>query len=139
MTFGCTKAYVRNILSYDNKDKLDNMTRFEKKEAANMIITTTPNIENYCITEYLGMVSGAYIYIVGGLIGGGLLSQQSLYKDAIEKVSSYIESTAISKGADAVIGVQITTTTWESEVIVTGTGTAVKIQAAGWEDELPDI
>ena len=104
-----------------------------------MIITTTPNIEKHRITEYLGMVSGAYVYNVGGLLGGGLLSQHGLYETAIREVNNHIEVTAKTKGADAVIGVQTTTTAWGAQIIVTGIGMAVKIQETGWEDELPEI
>ena len=106
-----------------------------------MIITTTPNIENYQITEYLGIVTGADTYTVGGLIGEGFLKQNMYYENAISTAKNQMETKAISFSADAIVGVQVSVTSMATagSIIVTATGTAVKIEKAGWEDELPEL
>ena len=106
-----------------------------------MIITTTPTLDKYRITQYLGIVTGADTYIVGGLIGEGFLKQNSLFRQSVAKARMQLESEAREMGADAVVGVLISNTSMAStgNVIVTATGTAVKIEQAGWDDELPEI
>ena len=104
-----------------------------------MIITTTPNIEKYQISRYLGVVTGADTYTVGGLLGEGLAMQNVYFNQAVSKALSRLENTAISIGADAVVGLTVSNTSAGGEIIVTLTGTAVKIEQAGWDDELPDI
>lgn len=104
-----------------------------------MIITTTPNIEKYHITRYLGVVTGADTYTVGGLLGEGFAKQNLYFNQAVSKVLSQMENAAIRIGADAVVGIIVSNTSEGGQIIVTATGTAVKIEQAGWDDELPEI
>ena len=106
-----------------------------------MIITTTPTLDKFQITQYLGIVTGADTYIVGGLIGEGFLKQNSLFRQAVSTARKQLESAASEMGADAVVGVLISSTSMAStgNIIVTATGTAVKIEQTGWNDELPEI
>ena len=106
-----------------------------------MILTTTPTIENYHITSYLGIVSGADTYTVGGLIGEGLMKQGFYYEMSLNKAKSLMESKASEYGADAIVGIQVAVTSMSSvgQIVVTATGTAVKIEKAGWDEEIPEL
>lgn len=106
-----------------------------------MILTTTPTIDNYHITSYLGVVSGADAYTVGGIIGDGLMKQGFYYDLSLNKAKSLMESNASKYGADAVVGIQVAVTSMSTvgQIIVTATGTAVKIEKAGWDEEIPEL
>ena len=106
-----------------------------------MILTTTPTIENYHITSYLDIVSGADTYTVGGIIGEGFAKQGFYYELALNKAKSQMESNASKDGADAVVGIQVAVTSMATagQIIVTATGTAVKIEKAGWDEEIPEL
>ena len=106
-----------------------------------MIITTTPSVEKYNITQYLDIVTGADTYVVGGLIGEGLARQNSLFKQTAAAACSQMEYAARAIGADAIVGVSIMTEYLGTTgyVLVTASGTAVKIEESGWDDELPDM
>lgn len=92
-----------------------------------MIITTTDNVGTRKIRSYLGVVSGTDIYMVGGLIGGGLISQEGLYTSALSKAISKMKQKAEDLGADAIIGVStnLSSPGNVNYMIVTVTGTAV--------------
>lgn len=103
-----------------------------------MILTTTNRIEGKEITEYLGLVYGTHIYLVGGLIGGGMGNQEKLfgaaYSDAVEKMVHR----AAQMGADAIVGIQVNYSSPGNvnSMIVVVTGTAVK---TGYDDALPEL
>ena len=92
-----------------------------------MIITTTDNIENTKIEEYLGIVSGTDIYLVGGLLGGGLANQEKLYSQALHNAMGKMKEKAENLGADAIIGVStsIVSPGNLNNIIVIATGTAI--------------
>lgn len=104
-----------------------------------MIITTTPTIEGHHIKEYLGIVSAADTYVVGGVIGEGFLNQNKQYNPTIERINMQLDIEATKLHADAVVGLQVSVTSVAGDIVVTVTGTAVKIEKAGWDDELPDL
>lgn len=106
-----------------------------------MIITTTQSIENYHIVEYLGIVSGADTYVVGGIIGEGFAKQGKYYETALRNAHLQMESKAGQYGADAIVGVQVSVTSMATagSIVVTSTGTAVKIEKAGWDEEIPEL
>lgn len=106
-----------------------------------MIISTTESIDRYQITEYLAIVTGADTYTVGGLIGEGFMRQGSLFKQAVAKIRQEMERVAVSLGADAIVGFNISSTSMATSgsIVVTGIGTAVKLKQNGWDDELPDL
>lgn len=103
-----------------------------------MIITTTNSVEGNEITEYLGLVYGTDIYLVGGLVGGGLVNQENLfgtaYKSAVEKMISKAEAV----NANAIVGIQTNYTAPgnRNNMIVVVTGTAVKVSPS---NELPEL
>ena len=104
-----------------------------------MILTTTPSVEGKTIKEYLGVVTGTDIYLVGGLIGGGLANQENLfgsaYKTACEKMKAKMPK------ADAIVNIQVQIASPGNlnNIIVIVTGTAVLLSDAQSFDELPEI
>ena len=59
-----------------------------------IIQSTTDAIDQFKITEYLGVVSGADLYTIGGLIGGGFLKQGNLFKASLGAALSQLENQA---------------------------------------------
>ena len=103
-----------------------------------MILTTTNSIEGREITEYLGLVYGTDIYLVGGLIGGGFGSQEKLFGSAYSAAVDKMVSKAAEMGADAIVGIQVNYSSPGNvnNMIVVVTGTAVK---TGYDDALPEL
>ena len=95
-----------------------------------MIITTTNQIEGYKVKEYLTTVTGTDIYLVGGLIGGGMANQEKLFGNAYRNALSKMEAKAKEAGADAIMGLLLNFTGAANtgSVIVALIGTAVKIE-----------
>lgn len=108
-----------------------------------MLLTTTETIEGYVVDKYLGLVSGTDIYLVGGLIGGGMANQEGLFGGALSKATQHLISNANLLGADAVIGIQqsFTAPGGVNTMILVLTGTAVKLVEAKetYEDTLPPL
>ena len=104
-----------------------------------MILTTTHSVEGKAIQKYLGVVTGTDIYLVGGLIGGGLANQENLfgtaYRNACEKMKSKMPD------ADAIVNIQVQVASPGNlnNIIVIVTGTAVLLGDIRDNDELPDI
>ena len=93
-------------------------------------ITTTDSFENAEIEEYLGTVSGTDIYLVGGLVGGGLSNQEGLFGGAFAAAMDAMLAKAQARGANAVVGMSLTVTSPGNlnNIIVIVTGTAVKVR-----------
>ena len=104
-----------------------------------MIITTTDNIADRKIRKYFGIVSGTDIYLVGGVLGGGLANQEELYSSAFRKAMDKMTQKAKSFGADAIVGVSTSFTSpgGLNSMILVVTGTAVLTGGAA-EDEFSD-
>lgn len=102
---------------------------YHTEGALAVIISTTANIEGKPIRNYLGIVSGTDIYLVGGLIGGGLINQEHLYTDALNRATEKMTEKAVEMGANAIVGVttNITSPGGLNYIIVVVTGTAVII------------
>ena len=107
-----------------------------------MITSTTPTIANRDIAETLGVVSGeaiigAHIFrdlfagitnIIGGRAGG----YEKALREARDIALQEMQLEAQSRGADAVVGVDLDYETLGVEngmLMVTASGTAVKISA----------
>lgn len=104
-----------------------------------MIITTTPGVEGHPIEEYLGIVTGEAI--LGAHIGRDILAtftdivggRSREYQEEVQKAREIaleqMASEATSRGANAVVGVDV-----DYEVIrqgmlmVAASGTAVKLR-----------
>jgi uncharacterized protein YbjQ (UPF0145 family) len=102
-----------------------------------VLVTTTPNVEGYKITKYLGLVCSNAYYDNNGY--------SNLYSAgrAWEVITDNVRSSAERMGADAVVGLQITSAGAGEErgflyhMLVQGT--AVKLERIGFDDELPDL
>ena len=103
-----------------------------------MILTTTHSIEGKEIKEYLGLVTGTDIYLVGGLFGGGMSNQERLFGTAYKSACGKLSEKATALGADAVVGINVTVSSpgTTGHIIVTVTGTAV---STGERDDIPEI
>ena len=93
-------------------------------------ITTTDHFYNAEITEYLGVVTGTDIYLVGGLVGGGLANQENLFGNAFNSAKAKMLKKAKERGGNAVVGTSVTVTSPGNlnNIIVIVTGTAVKVE-----------
>lgn len=106
-----------------------------------MIITSTSSIEGYQITEYLGVVTAAETYTIGGIIGEGVFKQGLYFSNAMNRALQDMKGTAARLHADAVVGVQTSVTAMSSigNVVVTVIGTAVKTKNVDEEEQEPII
>ncbi len=107
-----------------------------------MIITTTQSIDSKKITNYLGIVAGADTYLMAGVMGGGVTGkgQSTYYNAALNSAISTMSIAANNLKADAVLGVIINvSSSGNGTVAVTASGTAVKLEDIGFDDELPDL
>ena len=106
-----------------------------------MLLTTTNNIEGKKIKEYLGLVYGTDIYLVGGLFGGGIVNQENLFGSALQAATEKLAAKAVALGADAVVGMQsnFTAPGNNNHMILTVVGTAVKTSESNYIDELPEL
>lgn len=93
-------------------------------------ITTTERFENAEIEEYLGTVSGTDIYLVGGVLGGGMANQENLFGTAFAAAKSKMLSKAKERGGNAVVGMSVNVCSPGNlnNIIVIVTGTAVKVE-----------
>lgn len=102
-----------------------------------MVLTTTPNIENFQIVDYLGIVTGID-YRSREALGFSDALKVEKHKEAFEKAINDAKETAFQKlkenakklGANAVVGIEtdIEITSQYYKIVVSVTGTAVKVQ-----------
>jgi uncharacterized protein YbjQ (UPF0145 family) len=103
-----------------------------------MIVTTTHTIEKKEITEYLGIVTGETIFganivkdifaSVRDIVGGRSGTYENTIRDARETSTKEMLEAAKRLGADAVIGVDFDYETIGTMLMVTASGTAVKLK-----------
>jgi uncharacterized protein YbjQ (UPF0145 family) len=104
-----------------------------------MIVTTTPTLDGYTITEYLGIVTGEAIiganivkdFLAGirDIVGGRAAAYEDALRTAREEALREMSQEARERGADAVIGVDLDYEVLGSAngmVMVTTSGTAVR-------------
>ncbi len=107
----------------------------------NLILTTTPNIEEKKITQYFGLVTGEAIIganifrdIFAGIrdiVGGRSGSYEEVLREAKENALSEMTENARRLGANAVIGIDLdyeAIGTNGSMLMVTSSGTAVLVE-----------
>ena len=105
-----------------------------------MIITTTPSVEGRPIRGYLGIVTGEVIVganifkdLFAGIrdiVGGRAGAYESTLRDARLQAFVELETEARSRGADAVVGIDIdyeVVGQGGSMLMVSVSGTAVKL------------
>lgn len=106
-----------------------------------MLVTTTPLIEGKRITHYYGIVSGETIIganvfrdifaSIRDIVGGRSGSYEEVLREAKETALREMQEQAISRGANAVIGVDLdyeTVGSSGSMLMVTACGTAVTVE-----------
>ena len=106
-----------------------------------MIQTTTPSVEGRTIQEYLGVVTGEAILGanifkdlfagVRDIVGGRSGAYEEELRKAREIAMSELAAEATSRGADAVVGIDLDyeTVGQGSMLTVTASGTAVRLGA----------
>lgn len=105
-----------------------------------MIITTTNSIEGKKITKYLGIVTGETIIganifkdlfaSIRDIVGGRSGSYEKVLREAKDVALQEMEQIARSKGADAILAVDLDYETVGANggmLMVTASGTAVKL------------
>jgi uncharacterized protein YbjQ (UPF0145 family) len=106
-----------------------------------VIQTTTPSVEGRTIEEYLGVVTGEAILGanifkdlfagVRDIVGGRSGAYEEELRKAREIAMSELAAEATSRGADAVVGIDLDyeTVGQGSMLMVTASGTAVRLSA----------
>ncbi len=102
-----------------------------------MIITTTPSIENHQIDQYLGIVTGEVVVganfvkdifaSVTDFLGGRSSTYEKVFQEARESALREMEQRAQLLGADAIVAVDIDYETIGAMLMVSVSGTAVKL------------
>lgn len=104
-----------------------------------MIQTTTPSVEGRTIQEYLGVVTGEAILGanifkdlfagVRDIVGGRSGAYEEELRKAREIAMAELAAEATSRGADAVVGIDLDyeTVGQGSMLMVTASGTAVRL------------
>lgn len=109
-------------------------TEFDRRK--NFIMTTTPNIEGYVITQYLGIVTGEESIGTGffsemdaqisDFLGGSATAYSSKLGKAKSIALKHMRENALSIGATAIVGIDIDIMNTSSNIfIVCANGTAV--------------
>lgn len=104
-----------------------------------MIVSTTPSLEGYKITAYLGIVSGETIIganvfkdffaSITDIVGGRSGTYEQVLREAKATAMSEMEMQARAFGATAIVGIDLDyETIREGMLMVTAAGTAVKIE-----------
>lgn len=106
-----------------------------------MIQTTTPGVDGRAITEYLGVVTGEAILGanivrdlfagISDIVGGRSGAYEEELRRAREIAMEELSAEAQSRGADAVVGIDLDyeTVGQGSMLMVTASGTAVRLGA----------
>lgn len=99
-----------------------------------MVLTTTHNIENFKIVDYLGIVTGVSMKMRDTKAFSGIKTQTNLMEKALnelkEEAFQELQKNAKSLGGNAVVGIHIDFESVGSGLYfgVSVTGTAVKVQ-----------
>jgi uncharacterized protein YbjQ (UPF0145 family) len=101
-----------------------------------MIKTTTPSVDGRAITEYLGVVTGEAIRDlfagIRDIVGGRAGAYEEELRKAREIALQEMEAEASSRGADAIVGIDLdyeTVGQGGSMLMVSASGTAVRLGA----------
>ena len=102
-----------------------------------MIITTTPSIEGKSITAYHGVVVGEAILganvfrdifaSITDIVGGRSGAYEASLGEARETALRELEERAVTRGANAVVGVDLDYEVINNMLMVSASGTAVTI------------
>ena len=103
-----------------------------------MLITTIDQVPGKVIVQVLGMVSGSVVtskhlgkdFMAGmkTIVGGEITAYTEMLEDARRIALQRLTQAAVEMGADAVVGVRLTTSSvMQSAAEVTAYGTAVRL------------
>lgn len=108
-----------------------------------MILTTTDGLQGAVVEQYLGVVTAEVVYGSNALrdffagirdiIGGRTASYERVFEQGQSEALSELERRANRAGANAVIGIRVSTGTINLDetgvlLLITATGTAVRVQ-----------
>ncbi|MEO1017914.1 MAG: YbjQ family protein [Pseudomonadota bacterium] len=104
-----------------------------------MIVTTTNSIQGHEIVEYLGVVTGEAILganvfrdffaSISDIVGGRSGAYEKVLKEARDTALREMQDEALSRGANATIGVDLDyETIREGMLMVSASGTAVRLR-----------
>lgn len=102
-----------------------------------MIVTTTPSVEGQKIVAYLGVVTGEAILganvfrdvfaAITDIVGGRSGAYEKSLAEARETALRELEERAVARGANAVVGVDLDYEVINNMLMVSASGTAVKL------------
>ncbi|MBW5448129.1 heavy metal-binding domain-containing protein [Cohnella sp. CFH 77786] len=104
-----------------------------------MLVTTTPNVEGYRITQYMGIVNGEtimganifrdFLASITDVVGGRSGTYESKLKEARDIAISEMVSQAQRLGGNAIVGVDVDyEVVREGMLMVAVSGTAVTVE-----------
>lgn len=103
-----------------------------------MIVTTTSTIDNYEITEYLGVVAGEAVMGINmfrdmgaglrNMFGGRSAGYEEEMQRARQVVLDEMQQRAEALGANAVVGASLGYETFEGMIMTVASGTAVRLR-----------
>jgi uncharacterized protein YbjQ (UPF0145 family) len=105
-----------------------------------MLVTTTPNVEGYRITQYFGMVNGEtimganilrdFMASITDVIGGRSGAYENKLKEARDIAISEMVAQAERMNANAIVGVDVDyEVVREGMLMVAVSGTAVRVES----------
>lgn len=119
------------------------------KGTADMIVTTTPNVEGHAIREYRGIVTGEAILganivrdlfaQVTDIFGGRSGAYEAELAKARETALHEMEERARALGSNAVVGVDLDYEVINNMLMVSASGTAVILEGPGAEPAEPPV
>lgn len=131
----CTTCGNKSSLSTEDIELLRAQYKIDKCRRQGITLSTTPNLEGFEITEYLGLVVGEAVLganvikdIFAGIrdfIGGRSGSYESELKKARSMAFADISEEAARMGANAVVGIDL-----DYEVMGTG-GSIMMVSVSG--------
>jgi len=104
-----------------------------------MLVTTTPNVEGYRITQYIGLVNGEtimganifrdFLASITDVVGGRSGAYENKLKEARDVALSEMTGQAQRMGANAIVGVDVDyEVVREGMLMVAVSGTAVRVE-----------
>lgn len=103
-----------------------------------MIVTTTSTIDNYEITEYLGVIAGEAVMGINmfrdmgaglrNMFGGRSAGYEEEMQRARQVVLDEMQQRAEALGANAVVGASLGYETFEGMIMTVASGTAVRVR-----------
>jgi uncharacterized protein YbjQ (UPF0145 family) len=108
-------------------------------EEIGMLVTTTPNVEGYRITQYIGLVNGEtimganifrdFLASITDVVGGRSGAYENKLKEARDVALSEMTGQAQRMGANAIVGVDVDyEVVREGMLMVAVSGTAVRVE-----------